>query len=116
MIATVVGAYALGTILGLISVRISRFRAIWSRIIRTQILAVASIASVTSVWAMNSWNDILWPALLTVAMAVILVLGIAVTKPPLRGGRGGLLDFYSEQIREDVIREERAREARERAK
>ena len=91
MIATVVGAYALGTILGLISVRISRFRAIWSRIIRTQILAVASIASVTSVWTMNSWNDILWPALLTVAMAVILVLGIAVTKPPLRGGRGGLL-------------------------
>lgn len=93
MIAIVIGAYALGTLLGLISLRIVAFRAIWSRFIRAQTLAVASIVSVTSVWAMNSWSDILWPALLTVSFAIILAVSVAITRSPGRIGRGAMLGW-----------------------
>lgn len=93
MIEIVLGAYALGTVLGLISLRVVAFRAIWSRFIRAQTLAVASLVSVTSVWAMNSWADILWPAMITVCFAVILAVAIAITRPPRRSGRGAILGW-----------------------
>ena len=91
MIAIVLSAYALGIIAGFIAVRITAFRAIWSRIIRTQTLAVASVVALTSVWALNSWNDILWPILISLCSAVMLAIGIAVTRGPRRAGRGALL-------------------------
>jgi len=90
MTVVVLLAYAIGVILGLIALRVERFRLVWSHIIRTQLLLVAILISVTAVWQIQSLSDVIWPLLIVVAAGVLLGVSLLTTKGERRAGRASL--------------------------
>ena len=90
MTVVVLLAYAIGVILGLIALRVERCRMVWSHIIRTQLLLVAILISVTAVWQIESLPDIIWPLLIVVATGVLLGVSLLTTKGEGRVGRATL--------------------------
>ena len=87
MTVVVLLAYAIGVILGLIALRVERFRLAWSHIIRTQLLLVAVLISVTAVWQIDSLSDVTWPLLIVLAAGVLLAVSLLTTKGEGRAGR-----------------------------
>ena len=90
MTVVVLLAYAIGVILGLIALRVERFRLAWSHIIRTQLLLVAVLISVTAVWQIDSLSDVTWPLLIVLAAGVLLAVSLLTTKGEGRAGRATL--------------------------
>lgn len=74
MTISIVLAYTLGIVLGLVAARISAFAAIWSTIVRVQVLAAALSLSIVVVWQIDDLDSVLWPALLSSVMVMMTLV------------------------------------------
>lgn len=85
MSVVVLLGYALGVGLGVISSRISAFGRVWPRIVRTQLLLVEVVLSITSVWSITSIDTVLWPLLLALGLVLMyLVARVTASGPDAR--------------------------------
>jgi hypothetical protein len=83
-------AYALGAGLGLLAARSAGLARVWPRLVRAQLLAASVVLSVAAAWRLRGLEDVLWPVLIAAVFAVILVVALATTRGPRRGGVGTL--------------------------
>ena len=90
MSLVVVLAYAVGAGLGLLASRSDGLARVWPRLVRAQVLVASVVLSVAAAWRLRGLQDVLWPVLIAAVFVVILVVGLATTHGPRRGGVGTL--------------------------
>ena len=78
----VIVGYLLGAGLGLTASRISAFGRVWPRIVRTQLLLVEVVLSITSVWSITSIDTVVWPLLMAGALVVLSVVARITSRGP----------------------------------
>ena len=83
-------AYVAGAGLGLLAARSAGLARVWPGIVRGQVLVASVVLSVAAAWRLRGLEDVLWPVLIAASFAVILVVALATTHGPRRGGVGTL--------------------------
>lgn len=83
-------AYAVGAGVGLLSTRSRGLARVWPRVVRAQLLAASVVLSVAAAWRLRGLQDVLWPAAVAAVFAVLLLVALATTRGPRRGGTATL--------------------------
>lgn len=90
MSVVVLLGYALGVGLGVVASRITAFGRVWPRIVRTQLLLVEVVLSITAVWSITSVDTLLWPVLLAAALGGVYLVSVLTTRGPQARSRAAL--------------------------
>jgi hypothetical protein len=88
--ASVLVAYAVGALLGLLANSWAPLTRIWPVLVRAQILLAAAALSVVAAWRLGGIGDVLWPLAMASVFGVMLAVSVAITPKPRRGGVGAL--------------------------
>lgn len=91
MSATILIAYAVGALLGLVAVRVERVGRVWPSFIRANLLASAVLLSIVSVWRLQGIDEIVWPFIMSLVFPVLLAVAwLSTPRGPQRAGDAGV--------------------------
>ena len=83
-------AYLVGAALGLAAARNTWLGRVWPVIVRTQLLLAAIALSIAAVWRIDSLDSILWPVLMSIAIAALMGVAWLTYRGPDRGAHTAL--------------------------
>ena len=95
MSAWILIAYVIGVALGLLAARSEPFGRVWPHIVRAQILVSAIALSIIAVWRIDNIDSIVWPLLMTAAIAVSHLVTYVTYRGPDRSAHAVLQTWAS---------------------